>query len=182
MSSPSKATAGPKADEIDFLAEGASKLIAWFGSLLDAVDELVAGEEKRRFIEKLSALNKDLYDLEQDKRFLLELLKRKTINDFQINRAATDLQSSTRKVQEGVREVGLSLREQFRAGGVSVEGQLGDALNQRKQWLGDMRQNIGRDDFDPTKYIEKGENAVTALKAANLALIKLIQQLEVKSE
>lgn len=166
-------------DEIDATRKASDGIFAWFKALQGHAADLADSAERHQLIQKLKDLRKDLYDLEQDKSFFLEELSRDQLDHYQLNRAVDDFNESIRSARNGVREVGLSLRERFRDGGLEVEGALQHAVSDRKGWVTKFQQSISSGaPIDPTSHIEEGWKAVRALRNASVELTKLITTIE----
>ena len=171
------AGAGP-VESIDALQKASLGMFVWFQELLASAEQLVDQENRRRLIEDLTNLSKSIYDLEQDKRYLLDELKRTPVNPAGIERAVKDSDSSLRELRQQLRQLGLQIRQQFRHGGVEVEKALADAAGTRKLWLEEVVKAVERGNFsDFGPLLNKGRETVEALAAANLELIKLIDRL-----
>jgi hypothetical protein len=93
------------------------RMFDWFGTLLESTQNLAKAEDRRRLIEDLSRLSKAMFDLEQDKRFLLLELQRSRLNVPALRQAIEDSERSLAEVRERLHRSGLSLREQFRLAG-----------------------------------------------------------------
>ena len=93
------------------------RMFDWFGTLLESTQNLAKAEDRRRLIEDLSRLSKAMFDLEQDKRFLLLELQRSRLNVPALQQAIEDSERSLAEVRERLHRSGLSLREQFRLAG-----------------------------------------------------------------
>lgn len=168
-------------DEIDATRQASDGVFAWFKSLQAHAADLVDSAERHQLIQKLKDLRKDLYDLEQDKNFFLDELARNQLDHYQLNRAVNDFNKSILTVRAGVRDVGLSLREQFQKGGLEVERVLRSAVSNRKGWVERFRVSISTGSpIDPGSHILEGRKAVEALRNASVELTKLIAKLEEK--
>jgi len=163
---------------IDIAQKAANSLITWFKSLVDQVQELATAEDRRRLIEDLTALSKAIYDLEQEKRYLLLQLQRQSVNVEAIDQAVSDSDVRLKTLRERLRQVGLALREQFRHGGKEVEKLLMDATGARKFWLEDVLTLVKQSPSpDVAPLIVKGQETVEALAAAHEQIVKLIDRL-----
>ncbi len=166
------------AEEQEMLQTATISMVKWFKTLIDEISEIVEEEEKRDLIEGLTELKKDIYNLEQDKRFLLESLRQDEIFKYEIEVALQDMDKSLKNVRKKIRLVSLKLREQFREGGLEVEEQLLKATGRRKIWLSNLSDQIENDaDLNLESIISSGEEAVQSLKEATMELSILIDKL-----
>ena len=151
----------------------------WFGTLLESTKVLAEAEDRRRLIEDLSRLSKAIFDLEQDKRFLLLELRRSRLNVPALRQAIEDSESSLAEVRKRLRRSGLSLREQFRLGGNAIERSLTELAGSRKLWLEDLRNTLdeGRQP-NVTVLVERGRELVDALSQAHQRLVELLDELQ----
>jgi chromosome segregation ATPase len=176
---PSSTSAQDTATSFRGLRESVVKMIDWFGTLNSSVNSLAAAEDRRRLVDDLSRLSKAVYDLEKDKRFLLQQLERRQINVAAVQQAIEDSERSLRSVRERLRATGLSLRQQFREGGKDVERSLTDLTGSRKLWLEDLQQALQenrRPDLAP--IIKEGKDLVESLSTAHQRLVELIDRLQ----
>lgn len=165
--------------EIDATRQASDSLFGWFKSLQGHAEDLVKTADRHQLINRLKDLRKDLYDLEQDKSYFLDELSRNSLDHYQLNRAVDDFNESIRKVKEGVRSVGLDLREQYKAGGIEIEANLRRALSTRKGWVQRFKESISSGSpIDPTPHILEGREAVETLRISSIELTKLILELE----
>lgn len=176
---PSSTSAQDTATSFRGLRESVVKMIDWFGTLISSVNSLVAAEDRRRLADDLARLSKAVYDLEKDKRFLLQQLERRQISVAAVQQAIEDSERSLSSVRERLRATGLSLRQQFREGGKDVERSLTDLTGSRKLWLEDLRLALRenrRPDLGP--IIKDGKDLVESLSTAHHRLVELIDRLQ----
>jgi molybdopterin converting factor small subunit len=160
------------------LGQTVNQMTGWFSSLLKAPDGLAVGGDNVSLIDNLSKLSKAVYNLEQDKRFLLVELKRSKINVSAVRQAIEDSETSLEIVRDRLRSTGLSLREKFRVGGDKVEGSLSDLIGARKHWLEDLSDSLAEGRVVNLKpVLKEGDDVVKALSGAHQQLIKLIDAL-----
>ena len=178
LSCPQMAAAQEASNSLSALRQTVNQMTGWFNSLLKAPDALAAGEDRVSLIDNLSKLSKAVYNLEQDKRFLLVELKRSRINVSSVRQAIEDSEESLKIVRERLRSTGLSLREQFRVGGDKVERSLSDLIGARKHWLEDLGDSLAEGRALNLKpVLKEGDDVVEALSKAEQELIKLIDVL-----
>lgn len=158
------------------ITEAADAAASWFTRMLGSVGELAKAEDKRRLVVALSNLNKKLYDLEQNKRYLADTIRRDGISRIRLDQAVRDLQPSVSAVSLAVGEVSPLLRAQYRSGGVEVEDALRRSFGDQKDWVYNADIIIATEGIDGIK--KKLNNSVESLHSAGIALIKLIDALE----
>jgi len=161
------------------ITEAADAATAWFTRMLNTVADLASNEDRRRVILALTDLNKSLYDLEQNKRFLLTTLRREHISRARLERAIRDLQPSVDAVSKSIAAVAPLLRQQYRAGGVEVEEALRRSVGDQKDWVYNYDIIISTEGIDG--ITAKVNASVEALERAGVALARLIDALEAKS-
>jgi hypothetical protein len=84
--SPSRADQEPGAT-----VEAVTRLAKLFSDMLKPFAEIGATAERQNFIDNLLKLNRDLFDLEQDKRYVVLALKRSPLNRSELQTASDSL-------------------------------------------------------------------------------------------
>lgn len=178
LSCPQIAAAQDASNSLGTLRQTVNQMTGWFKSLLKDPDALAAGGDRVLLIDNFSKLSKAVYDLEQDKRFLLVELRRSKINVSAVRQSIDDSEKSLEIVRDRLRSTGLSLREQFRIGGDKLEGSLSDLIGARKHWLEDLSDSLTEGRVVNLKpVLKEGDDVVKALSGAHHQLIKLIDAL-----
>src|SRR5206468_7470206 len=127
----------------------------------------VAREDKQRFVQKLTDLNKALYDVETQKRYLLLALQRSRPDYYEISKSADDVKEKVDRLRMTVREVGVAVRAEIKKGGIEAEQQLFNAVGTRKVWIEDFQTKLKRGEpVEVGPLIKQGNAAVTALALA----------------
>jgi hypothetical protein len=171
----SAATQGPSSD-VAVLKTLQDGLIAWFNSLSSSFDKIAENEDRRKLKATLVDLDKAIYDLEFNGRYLVDALRRKPVVEEEVIRAVTDTRQALSKVASKLHPVGFLLRTEHRAGGEAAEKLIADAMGKRTQWLDDVEAGVRQRKIEP-KLIEEGEEALAMHETASMALIRVIEKL-----
>jgi hypothetical protein len=163
-------------ERFTLITEAADAATSWFTKMLGSVGELARAEDKRRLLVALTKLNKKLYDLEQNKRYLADSIRREGTNRLRVDMAVKDLQPSLDGVSSAIAEVSPLLRQQFRIDGNEVEDALRRSVGDQKDWVYNPDIILAVEGVDGIK--RKLNASVESLHAAGLALTKLIDALE----
>lgn len=153
-------------------------LLGWFNSLTTQVDAIADAEDRRRLLAELALLNKDLYDLERNTDFLLISLQRPALIEPEVRRALTDTRTSLQRVQERIREAGLLLRQELRAGGVSAEREIANVIQARAIWLSDLETLVASRRPIPQTVIQEGRRVLASLGTSSVALVEVMEKLQ----
>jgi chromosome segregation ATPase len=157
----------------------AKKLASWFSDFLKPFGEIGTTAEKQYFIDSLIDLNRDLFDLEQEKRYVSIALKRKELNRAELRRTADSLKEKIKRLRETIKKVAPQLRIAYRKGGDEAVDLLSNALATRSAFVFSLS-NIHSSEI--RHQIEESEAAVRALSSAQSALADAIVTLQGKSE
>lgn len=151
----------------------------WFESLLGHIDDIVAKEDRRRLAHELETLEGTLFRFEMEKREMIEALTSPNFNDGRAANAVDRLEASLTEVRRILTDKGLPLRKEWKDKGDQVEGELAAALGVRNGWIADLRNKLqGHEPFDRDAVAKAGAAALEQLRAANVALTKLISKLQ----
>jgi hypothetical protein len=161
---------------LDTLQKASVAALSWFRSLMEPISLLVAAEERNQLLESLSQLSIDLYAIEQDKQVLVQLLKRNLVDQAALSMRAERLRVSIERARDSLRRLGPLLRLRYKDGGEQVDALLADAAVARKYWV-EQYFFVPLDSSRRQNAIAEGEQAISALRAANVELAKLIQRL-----
>ena len=142
-------------------------MLSWLKSMVNEFDKIVDVEKVAALKEQLRELNTKITALEADKRKLLAAARRGVPEEP--GHVILEIDA----VRNVLRKVVGSLREQYKAGGVEVEGLLSKATGPNKDWAYELLRT-GR--ANP-QLLEKGDAAVENLKRASIELAKLIANL-----
>jgi hypothetical protein len=163
------------------LRDAVNSMSSWFDSLIRSTNAIVASEDRRRLIDRLSTLSKAVYDLENNQQFLVDQLKRtRPGGQSAAQRAVTDTRNALADVIRQLHDCGLLLRQQYRTGGDQVEQSLSTITSARGIWLGDIEASIGGSatGAELSVQLQEGTRLREALRVADQQLIKLITELQ----
>ena len=144
-----------------------------------AASNLVATEEKRRLIDTLTILETHLYDLEQNKRDLLLVVRHEGNDISKLQEGFKDINPNLERVKNDIKAAGLLLRQQFKQGGNEVDDQLEKAIYERKEWIETYQDIFAKEGAGG--IAKRLDASIQALKDAGNALIKLIDALKTDS-
>ena len=152
-------------------------LVEWFKSLQKVSDKLAASEDQRDLRLSLVSLNKSLYDLESNTRFLVSALDRSPLIEDEVRRGVKDTRAALRVVAKQLHEVGLLLRSQYRAGGAYAEHVLGDAVGAKSKWLNEIEVALNEHRI-PRSLINDGNDILQMKREASIRLIQVVEKLQ----
>lgn len=157
----------------------ATALLRTFQTLLSEAFNLGDTGERQFLLSNLVDLNRELYEIQFDKYFLIESLKRREPIDSEVQSSITHLRASVERAANHLRDIGDRLPSGSPANGKSAEQLLREALSSRKAWLIQLEQAEGRlhNDGFRTQIVERGQRAVEALATARTELNKVIDRL-----
>ncbi|MBI4739890.1 hypothetical protein HY772_10260 [Candidatus Woesearchaeota archaeon] len=163
---------------LNSLRNAASAMLDWFENLSQQINEIANNEERRRITVALTDLSESMYGLEQNSRYLLEALERPSVSEGEVSRYISATESSLLDVRSKLEAVGLSLREQYRAGGFEAEREISSAFGSRAGFLYELKDTIRSESPVPNDLIQQGRATLEAISAANEELLKVIGSLQ----
>jgi hypothetical protein len=166
----------PSPSDISVLRELQSQLISWFTGLSSQFDSLAAAEDRRKLKNQLIDLDKAIYDLEFNGRYLVEALSRQPLLEDEVRRGIVDTRQSLNTVRERLHTVGLSLRAQYRAGGAGAEQLIADATAKRSMWLSDVEAALQQHRIPPA-LINDGRGVLAMQATASRTLLLVIEKM-----
>ena len=110
----------------------AKRLTEWFAELLKPFAEIGATAERQHLIDGLIGLNRDLYDVEQDKRYAIVALRRRPLNKEELVRTAGSLEQRLERLRSTLKNLAPQLRVAYRKGADDAIKLLTEALVTRK--------------------------------------------------
>jgi hypothetical protein len=162
--------------EISLLRTLNQQLMEWFNSLSSSFDSLADNEDRRALRSRLVDLNKAIYDLESNGRYLLYSIRRKPILYEDVTRAIRDTRTALETLRTGLRATGLSLRMEYRKGGADAERLIAEAMGHRSMWLSDLDSAIANRKITP-ELVAEGTNILNMQGTASMALSGVIEKL-----
>jgi hypothetical protein len=171
------------ADMFDKAEKAGTEFGKWFKLLLKPYKDIGIEGQREHFVGELRDLNREMFRLEQEKRYMIIILQRKSLSMAEINDSLSRLSNDVNRVQAVVGEIGPDLRLQYREGGFAAAKQLTDAITERKQWVSDLDQEIREHkNINVESYIADAKKAIEALSNADEALVKLIDALQQEND
>ena len=153
----------------------ATQLANWFSNLLRPFEEIGQVAEKHYLINALTDLNRDLFELEQDKRYVIIALKRRPLVEAELKRASDSLTQRIKRLRKTLRTVAPKLRIAYRADSDVAINLLSEALITKKGFV----YNLGAvTEATALGDIVAAENAVDALSSAQQRLADVISKLQ----
>jgi hypothetical protein len=152
------------------------QLIGWFESLTVAFDKIAANEDKRALKASLADLDKSIYDLETNGRYLVWALERQPVVEQEVQRGVEDTRSALGKVATQLHAVGILLRSEYRAGGADAERLIAHAVGRRTAWLHDVEVALQKHNVTP-ELIAEGRAVLAMQGTASGMLIRVIERL-----
>ena len=156
--------------------KAATQLAHWFSDLLRPFQEIGAIAEKERLIDALVDLNRDLFEVEQEKRYLVIALRRRPIVIAELQRASDSLGRKILRLRESLLELAPKLRIAYRAGADESIDLLSEALVTRKGFVYDLGQVT--DATAAERATTEAQAAVHALGQAQSKLADVIAALQ----
>jgi hypothetical protein len=153
-----------------------NELIAWFDSLSSSFDRIAENEDKRKLKTALVDLDKAIYDLEFNTRYLVDALRRQPVVEDEVRRAIKDTRQALNNVATHLRPVGVLLRFEYRAGGATAEKLIREAMGAKSSWLSDVEGAVYRHRIEP-ELIREGTRVLSANESASMSLIRVIEKL-----
>ena len=160
----------------DDLKKASIAATEWFQAIAVPITAIVEAEKRRQLREVLSELSIYLYSIEHDKLMFIELLKRDKLDKNAIYKSTSLLQMNIDNARKSLKKVGPLLRFEYQHGGDKVEALLSEAAVTRKIWINQLY-DMPDDFLQRQEVIAEGEEALKALRNANLELSKLITKL-----
>ena len=107
---------------------------------------------------------------------LITILRTKPLDKTKANKAVQSTRTAVVELQKQLRAAGLSLRNQYRAGGADAEQMISDAIGQRSVWLSDLQAEIDKQQVSE-KTIAEGSEILNHQRTAGMALGEVIDKL-----
>lgn len=153
----------------------ATRLGQLFSDLLKPFAEIGATAERQHLVDNLIALNRDLFDLEQDKRYTVLALKRRPLNQPELVRTAASLEQKITRLRNTLNTLGPKLRIAYRKGADESIDLLSEALVTRKGFVANLALTS---EASANEQIVEAEAAVQALSRAQKSLADAIDNLQ----
>jgi hypothetical protein len=153
-----------------------AQLMHWFYSLSRSFDTLAANEDRRSLRLSLVDLNKAIYDLESNGRYLRDAISRKPVVYEDITRAIVDTRAALGIVATRLHSVGLALRAEHRSGGADAEQLIADATSRRSLWLSDLAAAVANHNIPP-ELVREGNRVLSLQGTASMNLGEVIEKL-----
>lgn len=167
---------GARADQApSATVEAATILTRWFTELLGPFQEIGATAERQHLVDMLVGLNRDLFEVEQEKRYVVIVLQRRPLIRSELQRTADSLGSKISRLRTSLLNVGPKLRVAYRAGGDEAIELLSEALVVRKGFvsgLGAVTEATAERD------VSEAQAAIAALSQAQRKLADVIAALQ----
>jgi|GEM_PF-4061359 len=175
---PTLATAAgpPTPSEITVLKTLNRELMNWFYSLSSSFDALADSEDRRALRIRLVDLNKAIYDLESNGRYLRDAISRKPIVYEDVTRAISDTRAALNTVATRLHSVGLALRMEYRKGGADAERLVAEATSRRSLWLSDLEAAVANRNISP-ELVREGTDVLNMQGTASMVLSRVIDKL-----
>lgn len=155
--------------------KAATLLARWFVDLLRPFQEIGATAEKQHLIDALVDLNRDLFEVEQEKRYVVIALQRRPLVQRELQRASDSLSSKIDDLRESLRDLGPKLRIAYRAGADESIDLLSEALITRKGFV----YNLGQvTEATAERDISEAKATIKALAQAQRKLADVISALQ----
>ena len=152
-----------------------TKLTQWFSELIQPFEEIGATAEKQYLVDGLIDLNKRLFDIQQDKRYLVLALKRRPLVRAELRRSSASLGEKIVYLRQSLEELAPKLRVQYRQGSDEAISLLSEALVERK---GFVDQIDGATETSADRQIGEAQAAIEALEQAQRKLADVIVALQ----
>ena len=174
--------------QIEEVGEATSNLLKWFDKLLNQVNTIADEEDKRRLIVSLTLLNKKIYDLENDSRYLLTVLEKTYFTKSELQQAVDDTRESWRELNEELNNIGFAVRSLTGIGGPDIEIRSRQTLVARRQTLDSLDQLLEEEDmwiefFKPQNRLFilqitlNLETGIDNLNTSSIALFEIVEKL-----
>jgi hypothetical protein len=151
--------------------DAATKLAQWFNGLIRPFAELGATAERQRLVDSLVALNRDLFNLQQEKRYLVVALKRRPLNMNELAVSQRELSGKLTSLRDSITRVAPQLRLAYRAGANEPVALISEALSSK---AGIVRDLDSLTESTADLQGAEAELAVKALEEAQVALANAI--------
>jgi len=155
--------------------KAATQLTKWFSDLLRPFQEIGATAEKQYLIDALTNLNRNLFDVEQDKRYVVIALRRRPLVSGELRRTSVSIVEKIHALRESLKDLGPKLRLAYRAGADESIELLSDALDERKNFADNLGQVT---EATADRNILEAQAAIQALSQAQRKLADVITALQ----
>jgi hypothetical protein len=155
--------------------KAATQLVKWFSDLLKPFQEIGAVAERQNLIDALIDVNRSLFEVELEKRYVVIALKRRPMVQSELQRAAESLGPKIEQLQRSLRNVAPKLRIAYRSGADEAIALLTEALFTRKAFVYDLGQVT---EATSARDISEAEAAIAALSLAQRKLGDVIVALQ----
>lgn len=145
----------------------AKKITELFSKLLKPFEAIGETAERQYLIDALVDLNRALFELEQEKRYVIIALKRRPLVQNELQRASLSIRGKIRSLQESLAKVGPKLRVAYRADADEAISLLTTAL------FGHSAVAFTEGGFSESNAASDIESSKAAAKALSDAQIKL---------
>ena len=96
---------------LENIGNSATKILNWFQQLVTQINKIADAEDRKRLASSLTVLNKKIYDLEQDSRYLLIALERPNPKKDEIVEAVSDARESLIALKSELEQIGFEVRK-----------------------------------------------------------------------
>lgn len=155
--------------------EAATRLTRWFQELLKPFEEIGATAEKQNLIDALVDLNRDLFEVEQEKRYAITALKRRPLVRAELQRASASINEKLTRLRQSLLRLGPKLRVAYRKGGDETVSLLSQALNSTNAFVFNLSEES---DASADQSVRISQEAVVGFDRAQISLADVIANLQ----
>lgn len=155
--------------------QAANQLTKWFEELLGSFQEIGETADRQKLINALVDLNRSLFDVEQDKRYVVVALQRRPLVLAELQQSSNTLLTKITGLQASLRKFGPKLRIAYRAGGDKAINSLSNAISSKRAFantLGEVTEETAE------RYSDEAKAAIQALSQAQEKLADVIVALQ----
>jgi len=143
-----------------------------FIALMRSVATIGDEAAKDYVLGQLTKLHRDLYLIERDKQYLIQLMERPGLVDENVSEVLKDLKDTTEHARERLKGIGDRVAR-LSADASRLETHLNEALTSRKYWLSRINVNDPRDS-NLDQLLAEGRTAIKAVHDSRIELERFL--------
>ncbi len=168
----------PEAAFVEKLTEVVKGWLSFFRMIDQGMTPWVNRAQKERLRDRLVILEKDMHDIEMNKRFFIDVLQRTPFEAALVQRSADDLKTALQKL----RQAGSAIEPDLVTSGsdkiLQINRSLDDAVVVRLTWIDTVKGRLDRNQpVDLSQIIKDGQIAIKTLQDAREALKAAIKEM-----
>jgi len=170
LSNASRAQPQPSA-----IVKAARQLAQLFGQFLRPFEEIGTVAARQNLLDALTRLNHDLFEVEQEKRFLVLALRRRPLVQTELQLSAVSLASKINRLRDSLQDIAPRLRVAYRSDADATIELLAQAVVDRKEFVTSLG-SVNSANADASA--RDAQAAIRALSQAQQSLANAIAALQ----